>query len=313
MATILNTLNCAGGVGNTGIPKCALDPALIKGGFLVPPNFELTAANLATTDALEAALAAAILAAPALRIYPLPPFEAITDSSEDVTIQTLGYGAPVTIREGKNNWIFQYLSGGVCLNNQLRKFNKSGYRVIFIDDSGVIMGTKNSTGDGIVGIPLVDYYAYPWKVNDGSNTTAYRLKFVFDPKYINELINFVQDENALLLQGLQNVALTKVSRALGVMKITAKVGCGGDNLHDLYATELASVGLWTAKNALTNAVITITAVADDTVNNGWTITVDTADPDYTTGAILVSLAAPSVLAAAGVDGFESNTIPVTIP
>lgn len=313
--TILNTKSCDTELGNTAVPKCALDPALIKGGFLVPPGFELTAAQLATSATLQTALAAAILDIPSKRVYPLPPFEAVTDSSEDVTTQTLGYGTPVTIREGKNVWIFQYLVGGVCLNNQLRTFNKAGYRVIFIDDDNTGLATKNKTGDGAVGITLADYYAYPWKLNDGSNTTAYRLKFVFDPKYINDWVAFFNpsDFNLIELTGLQQVYLSKISRVLGVIKVTASVGCGGDNMHDLYASELADETLWTAVNAATGASIPITTVADDTVDNGWTITLDTAtSPPYTAGAVVISLAAPSVLAAAGVDGYASKPLSVTI-
>lgn len=314
--TILNTKNCDSELGNTGIPKCAFDPTLMEGGFLVPPGFELTKAQLATSATLQTALAAAILDIPSKRIYPLPKFEAVTDSSEDVVTQTLGYGAPVTIREGKNVWIFQYLIGGVCLNNQLRTFNKSGYRVMFIDGDNNMVATKNKTNDGAVGITLVDYYAYPWKLNDGSNTTAYRLKFVFDPKYVNEWVAFFNpaDFNLIELTGLQQVYLNKVSRALGVIKVTAQVGCGGDDLHALYADELADESLWVATNAATGANIPITSVADDTVDNGWTITLDTTGtPPYTAGAVVISLAAPSVLAAAGVDGYASKPLSVTIP
>ncbi len=78
-------------------------------------------------------------------------------------------------------------------------------------------------------------------------------------------------------------------------------------MYDLFSTELAVAGMWIATNA-SGGVITITTVTADPTTKGWIFALDTSDPDYPVagGYVYINLAAPSVLTAGGVEGYESS-------
>ncbi len=309
--SILNTRVCAVAGGNTGYGDCFLTLQNIILNFLVPGNFELTAAQMASTaTALAALQAAAVNDNPALRIYPLPEVVGITDNTEDVVLQTFGYGAPAPVRDGRGNIQFQYIKGGNCVNNQLRKFNNLNYKWIFVDAAGILVGTK--VGTSLKGIPLDYFYASPFKINDGSNVTAFMYRTVFNPTYINEGLGFIPMNLADLqaIAGFQNAVVTLgAARATNVIKVKVLTGCAGTDLYDTYSAELANAARWAVTEG--GNAITITSVAVDANIKGWTITLDAADPDYTVGGpFSVNLAAPSVLAAAGVPGFEGLALVV---
>lgn len=305
----LNELTCVTGGGNTGVGECPLDIKNMVGAILAPSNLVIAAADTASASVfLTKLLALATEALPANRIFPIHGFEQITDNSEDITIQTLGYGGKSVTREGDYDWMFQFIKGGFCLLKSLRKFNKANKGVFFYDANGVVYGVKSGTD--LKPIPLVFFHASPPKVNDGTNTSIYGARFVFKPTYLADNIGFVEMSLAdiLTVEGLQDVALSAGTRATNVLKATAKTGCGGVNMYDEYSTELAVVGAWVAKNPA-GAVLTITSVAVDANISGWTITLDASDPDYSVGVdVTLSLADPVTLAGLGVTGFESNSI-----
>lgn len=308
--SLLNRIICGQAGANTGTGACVLSLGGVVGGFLVNSSFALSASDLASETALLAALNTARLAPKTGRIYPLPPIVTPTDNSEDNVEQTFGYGGIATVREGKYNWMFQYVEGGICVSNALRKFNSQKNYIIFFDQYGTLFGLKSGTS--MKGIPLEMFWADKWKINSGSEIMGTSFRVVFDPKYVNDMIGFMKtaDIDLASVKGLYNVVLTAGVRAAGVLKLTATYGCGGDDLYDLYDTEIAATGAWVVTNTTTGNLITISSVAVDTNIKGWTVTVDTADPDYsaTVGQLTVSLAAPSALAVLGVDGFESNTV-----
>ncbi|MNS94041.1 hypothetical protein D3C72_1282440 [compost metagenome] len=179
----------------------------------------------------------------------------------------------------------------------------------------LIATTKlDATGQkGYAGIPKELFYAYPWKMNDYANPSAYRVKFAFRPEYVNELVAFKQSPFPLTeIVGLQNIVLSSIAPgAAGVYKIQASTGCDGQNLFDVYQTELGTMALWTATNDSTGAAITISSVAPDANLKAFTVTLSTADADYpAVGNIEISLVQASALDAAGITPFEA--IPVTV-
>lgn len=306
---MINSFNCQQvGTANTGVGDCSLEISKIVGFFLVGKGFVLTAANLATNAALQAALIAAAGAdLKANRIFPVHDLLDITDNTSDPTEQTFGYGASVIVQEGNYNWSFPYLTGGICLSNALRNFIGNNIRVIFYDSNGTLFGWKQ--GDTLVGIPLNQFYSNPWRPATGAAVMNLGVRFNFEPYFINEEIGFFKTDGFSLrsIEGLQNVKLSQSGvQAKPVYKIKANAGCSGLDLYDEYSTELAAVPNWIAENAATGANITITSVAVDANIKGWTVTLDSADADYPAiGSIKLRLAAPSVLKAAGVPGFES--------
>lgn len=308
---MINQIVCTAAGSNTGIPDCALTLQKTVAGFLVPSAFELTAANLLTPEATLAALvAAAANDNPLLRIYPLPEFVGVTDNSEDVVLETYGYGQAVPVRDGNYNLTYRFTRGGNCINNTLRNFNGLNYKFIGVDDKGVLYGTK--VGATMKGIPLDYFYAQPMKHNDGTATAMFSLRISYKPVYINSALGFIQLPlgDVLNISGFLNINITlAAARAANVIKVKALTGCGGTDLYDTYSASLVTASNWLVTE--NGANITITGVALDANLKAFTITLDAADPDYTVGGpFVVSLAAPSVLATNGVSGYEGISLTV---
>lgn len=308
---MINSFVCQPAGSNTGIGDCSLEISKIVGFFLVNKNFVLTAANLLADSALLAALQTASSAdLKPSRIYPVHGLVDIADNSTDPTVQTFGYGPSVIVADGNYDWTFPFLRGGICLLKALQRFNGSDIRVIFYDSNGVLFGWK--VGETLKGVPLNQFFAPPWKPNTGAAAMVTNVKMNFGPRYLNEELGFYKVTEFAIdsVEGLQNVVLKLSSAAKPVYKVKAFSGCAQVDMS-IYSTELANVARWAARNAGTGALITISSVVADANIGGWTLTLDSADPDYpAVGSILISLAAPSVLSAAGVVGYES--IPLTI-
>lgn len=309
---MLNVNNCNESGKNTGFGDCTKDFKNIVGGFLVPSNFALTAEQTATPESVIAALSAAILAAPASRIYPIANFEAVTNNSTEPAAFTLGYGRPLTLNDGMYSWRLQFIDGGICLLKNLRKFNGTNRSVLLIDAEGALIGWKSGTS--LKGVPLKNFYALPFVPNDYANPTGYFVDIAMLPTYLNDAPGWVNMDLASLvsLKGLQNIVLSEATgSALPALKIKAKTGCAETDLYDLYADELSSVPLWVATDA-DGAIITITSVVKDDALKAWTVTLDDSDPDYSvSGPIYLTLAPAAALAAQGIDGYEALTL--TLP
>lgn len=312
----LNKIFCGSDVKNTGICECFFDPALITGAIFVPLKKVFTEAELADL-LIQTTLETAGMAVKTDRIFPFGPFEAITDNTEDPTRQTFGYGTVKTVREGKYNWQFQYINGGLNISNALRTFNglTGKYGVIFIESKNTLIGTskKDVNGNwGLAPVPMADIYARPWRPSDGTNVTNYTIEFSFDPVYINEKIAFkkVSIDSYLLseFKGLEDIVLTLVEAVEGetTIEVSAATDCGSTDVFDLYSAELAQAVAWLLKDSA-GAEQTISGVVANADTKTWTITRSegtNADGDT------LELAAPSVLSAAPINvvGYESNKL-----
>lgn len=302
---VLNRIECAEVFGNTGVADCSLIPVNILGAFLTPRNFVITEAD--AENLKEALEEAARLDNPRSRIYPIHGFEAATDNTEEDTVTTLGYGGRRKVRDGKYDWLFSYSIGGICLHNELRKFAKSKWGVLFYDAQGVLYG-RNSGGN-MAAIPLEYFDAPKWNLNDGATETSFGAQFVFDPKYLNEQISFVKvDFDFQDITGLQTVNLSVVGTpTTTVISVTATAVCGGESLYDVYSAELAAGTLWNVSDAATGASLVIDSVVANDVTKSWVLTLDEAR----TGPVVVSTKSLSDLETAGIVGFEFK--PVTVP
>lgn len=309
----INEINCTDLAGNTGLNACVVDVKNIVGVLIAPRGFEFDTTNL------QATLRAATLnASKVLRLYPLWDFETTKDQSEDKVVQTLGTGSKQVVREGFNDWSFQFVSGGLLLSQQLRKFNGKAWDVFFVDAQGLILGIAGSTATKMKAIPLGASGGYIWtapfKLNDASKIAEYMIQFVFNQKYVNDFVKFVKADFDLpsTLFGLQNIDITELaSTTPGTYNIQLKNDIGS-NLGDQYATELADPLLWSVKNSLTGAVISVTGVTYDAVGKKFVIVVTTTSPPYPAalGKIDISLVDPTALDTAGVSGYEA--IPLTV-
>lgn len=305
----INELQCLQDAGNTGVGTCFFDPKNIIGAFVSLNEFELD-----TTDLQASLIAATHDINKATRLFPIYDFENTADATEKPVIQTMQTGAKHWVRDGFNDWTFQFVNGGLSLLKQLRKFPKSGCSFFFVDASMNIIGLPGSSDTTLKSIPSTGgmFLPQPFKLADGSKITAYEVQFVFNTTYVNDTGAFVHADFDLpsTVNGLQDVNLSNPgAAAAGVFKVVAKLDATGTNMADLYPTELASGSLWTAKNAATGAAIDIDSVTLSTdADKHFVITLDTGDSDYPTpvAPVLINLAAPATLEAAGVDGYEST-------
>lgn len=310
----LNKVTCGGLLkGNTGVPQCYMDLAPINGIILTPIGYTLTKAEIAST--LLSKLQTSTLAARANRIYPVLNFVDIKDNTEQPSYQTLGFGRKVLLKEGKYSFEASYLDGGLCLSNQLRNFNYTKWAAFLVDANGVLVGTK--VGDNIMAIPLNLFYASPYGIATSSQAASYKLNMEIEPKYLNEEIGFVQTKGEFdifdSVKGLLNLVIkTAVPLTGGKLEIMVTNSCGGDNIYDVYGSNLANVTAWVAKNATTKNGITITAATPVAANKTIELTLDTADTDYPAVAskLTIELNTAAILAATPIlmVGYEGANI-----
>lgn len=318
----LNKILCVDTVKNTGKCDCYFDPKLIKGKILVPKSRVLTQAEI---NAIQATLEALVQAEKTDRFFPVQNFEALTDNSEDPTFQTFGFGGSAPVREGNYNWIFQFIEGGVQLNNALRSFNgkSSKYAEVYIDyDNNSLIGTKklDANGEwGLAGVPQNGGYpyTYPWKANDGTNVTQYRTQSNFRPEYVNENLAFVAiPKDVYLLSelaGLETVNIAVEEIADDTLTISGATDCGAD-FFDEYLDELDGETTAFVLKDPDGAEMTINSVAITAAAGDNPATVEIMASETILDGSTIELAAPTVLAAApiNVEGYDSEAATIEV-
>jgi hypothetical protein len=304
---MLNEKICLAGGGNTGYAECFLDPKFIVGLVLVPQGSQITEAD---AEDFGAFLQTKINDAdPSERWYPVKDFVGITDNSEDVTLETYGYGGKNVTREGDYDWTLRYVDGGICLLKSLRKFNGVKKDVFFVDANGVLFGTNVS---GVMqSIPLTLLHTMPWKANDGTATTNYGIRLSFRPKPVNDDLSFFDMSSQGVIfssfQGLRNVSLVVLDpENAPITKVRVLSGCDRKNLYEEFSAELADVGVWRATTVSGGSLTITTAVLDATLQ-AITVTVSSGAESY-----FLSLADPETLDTAGISGYDSTKVKVTV-
>lgn len=310
----LNKVICAADAGaNVGFGDCVLNFGTVRGAFLVPPGLRLSAAQLVDLQATLQGLAHSDV--PSNRIYPIHQFLQITDATEDKSITTLGYGGKFPAREGDYDWTFQFMAGGMCLLKSLQTFNGSGKHALFYDENGTLFGTltgNEEDGFTLSGVPLIFFWANKWRPGDGTAVTNYGVQFVFQPQHINQNLGFVKaDFDLATITGLQNINLKSgAGSVMPNLKVLASTGCSGTDLFPAFSADLTDAALWKASQ--NGAPVAVDAVAVDEALSGWTVTLDTADPNYSaTDPVKLTLAPASELEGAGIAGFEAKVLTFT--
>lgn len=317
----INQINCLNLVKNSGIQACFLDPKFMSGSIHAPRGFQFDVT--ANTGNMQTTLAAAFYASSkAARLYPFYDFEKPTDASDKLTLQSMPNGAKHPVREGYNDWSFQYFDGGLTQHQAARTFNGSNWDFYFIDSdpqrSGImkIYGIQGSTSSMLRAFPVNPggfFWAHPWTLNTGTELSAYMLQYSFLQKYTNDLIRFVEVpfDFPTVLPGLQDVVLSSPSaNATPGSFNVAVTSLMGTDIATQNATALAVAGLWTANNATSGASITPSSVTFvppvGTALGYFTIAMPTTAPPYpASGNVLINLGVPATLVAAGLD-YEST-------
>lgn len=259
-----------------------------------------------------------IHAAAGSRWYPIfgdaAPVRGINDSNEADVIETMDDGSKQFIRRGYYNREFVTTEGGICLARHLFAFVGSNYAFIEIDIEGKVAMKANANGT-FSGFPVA--LAYAPSPDLANLKTSYKNKFMisFSPRdYIGNGEVFASDstEDILDLQGLLDTAVTKGTQTQTTTNIFVGVEtvCGETDLAALYSGtgtgHIAQISNFIITAADGTTIITPSAAA---MQNGEVKLTGA----YTTATnITVKLAAPSVLKANGIEGYEGK-VTATIP
>lgn len=303
----LNNPGCVLVGANTGVPDCAFIPDKFVGAILVPKNLIILDADIPT---IITKLQALVLEAAKDRVYPVFRFEEITDNSGEETIAELGYGSKQIVKDGKYDFTFRIVQGGMCLQNNLRTFNGAGRKVLFIDGNNVIYGTKVPTG--VAGLSMDFFYAKPFKINDGTNATMFNVRFALSkPSEFNENVAFIKADVDVeeSVKGIIDLDLSILANVAGKITIGVKTACDKIDLFETFKTELASGSLWKVTKA--GVAVAVTSVVASVTLPGFAVSF------VGTGVHKITLAAPATLAIALIggapdNGFEADILTATM-
>lgn len=314
----LNKLDCVeAGIANTGHGKCPVSPDAFVGAAVVPPTFDIIVNTDGTCtlygedyDTVHEALQAAVVEEPAKRIYPIWKFDEVADNSEQLTVNTSGYGTKKPGREGDYEWSFTLLEAGMCFQKRLRTLNNlKGYKVVFFDKQHVMWGTQNLTNNGLKGYSYSYIHAEKLKINDGSKDAIYVWRVsLYKPEELNDNFSFLKLEvdPEESVKGNIDVTVTQLATSSGHVIVGVKTRCDDTDLYETYADDMAVEGAFVCKDS-GGTVIDLGSVTKDNALKGWNLA--------GAGIATVSLATPKALAALGVgggseSGFESDTLTV---
>jgi len=305
--SILNVPTCTTDRGNTGTPACYFDIKHIKSVILAPATQSFSAANMADVDTFIAAMQAATIAGTSARIYPVSNFVGVTDNTEEAVFETSGYGDKRFTREGDYQFKFEFWKGGMCLNKQLRKFNKGSWSVYLVDAQNQVWGKK--VGTALAGFSASIYTEKP-KINDGTAATKYMIDLSLpNPEELADDFGVVVLDCSFddFVKGILNVNITVTVSTEADVTYTIATECGNDDLYDFYADELADTDAIILKNNSGTPVVA-SAVVKVPASKAWK-----ASATLTAGTYTIELPTPAALAAldigeAPANGIESDVV-----
>jgi hypothetical protein len=313
--TKLNDPGCTVSNSNTGSPSCGFRPKNITWACLLPRAIELSAAEVATSAAFFTKMQAMVIALSTARAYPIGKLDNPEDKSEETVFEKTKYGSSLFVREGKYIWRFSIVDGCVGLLANLMSLNDTkAYKIIFADSDNTVFGTTSTavTG-GMRGFAIENIHFFPWKMNDGSKTTAYTFEVTLaNPREMNQDVAFLKlaSDPAESIKGIIDVVL-ELGTLTPASKITIKVieKYSRVNLYGLYGALLNDENAW----SVTKAGVAVVPASHALAATEEAIEITLTAP---TGEHVFSLVSPSALDALGIggppdNGFESNTLSAT--
>jgi hypothetical protein len=299
-------MDCKNVGGNTGVGTCDLNSQRIDGFIFVPKN---AAIPKSTADVVTFLVSKIKLDSKGQRYFPLFGVQQATNNSEEAQTGTLGYGYSVKQRNGNAiaQWDFPF---SFCKAKSIIQFDGWNQGIYLVSSEGNIIG-KNSLDKKSI-VPFLPQQ-FDVVAADMFNTGSTDVQLISvsvnfgDKLKLIEQAQFIKSEDfdADQLQGLVDVELNIEAQAAGYVDVSVITKCGDVNLFDSYQTELALAAVWTAINKATGASVTPTSVVAQAATKSFRVTLPAA-------SYVLSLAAVSVLATNGIDGYESNQISVTV-
>jgi len=317
MENIINiNADCNTPGGNTKVGDCYNELGIPRGFIIGKAAVPIAATTVQTF--LSEMQALTLETDPYQRAYPVHGITLITPAGGDpVTFTETSTGRQVITANNDLSMTFDYRDGGMCLQLALEKFKGKNVGLMIYDSKNQIWATQSATDDAVEFFPAYNW-TNPFGVQtQASEVTKHSIFFSFDPEYINANLALVGFngvgglKSIKSIEGLQDVVLSQgAAKAANVVKVRAFIKCGNIDLHADYAANLSAVGGWRAYNTATGKPIAITSVVDDTVNGGWTITLNASDPNYvaTCGGVLIQLGTPTAVEGLTDLGLESNKL-----
>jgi hypothetical protein len=278
--------------------------------YAVPSNLKWTDSDL---QDFTQWLVDHIHADKAARIYPLfgpsVPIRKITLSKESDVIPVMDDGTPIFVRYGTLTRAFATTEGGICFAQALQSLNKSGYSIIEVDNGNQTLMRKNEDGT-YSGLRCTFMYSPSPDLADFKNPGFINFQITFTPaEYVGFGVIFQGDATISDQVGLIDV---KVTDATGSSTTKLKIGvetlCGESDLVAELGSPLAATANFvvTKKSDGTSPAVTAAAIVGGHIELTGTFTTATV---YT-----VALAAPSVLLANEIEGYEgTQSVDITIP
>lgn len=307
---------CATLGGNTGRPDCDVQMGRIKY-MMLTTGREFTEADLASSEAFEAALQEAVLLSnsDAEKVFIFPEMRDVTDNTGDPATGTLADGYEVVLNEALPKYLLRS-TPGICVNQFMSSFNGWPGKVYVIDENNILWFKTNTDGSGR-GFTSGYLYTSPPKFKGSGDVQTANTRFTFGS--IDEFkarvgaikLDFIVTD---LLQ-LKDVVLDdrESENASGALNNVFEIGgltkCEGTDIYIQYQDLLANTARWRAYTAAGDT-IAITSVVKNGTLSSWTVTLNSAAFNaLTTGTVFyIDLATPDVLHAASVDGIEGNRL-----
>lgn len=184
---------------NLGKSRCIALPKLMKRGIWTPDNFELSAANQATTAALKTALQTLLLNGYNTRGYLLPEFSNLENNSEEAVYVDGPLGRR-PVRDGQYRFK-PMISHNLCTHKALFTHRaKNTGRIFLLDVDNQLFGTEGTTVGTLRGFRISLFWTEKLKFSNGTDETESpiiidladneeidRKGFLIDGSVVNEL------------------------------------------------------------------------------------------------------------------------------
>jgi hypothetical protein len=181
----------------------------------------------------------------------------------------------------------------------------------------VLVGYSDSLGN-LKGFDLEMFAVETWKIPTGSNGTAmYSISLgLSESSQWNDDIASLKLPDTLSISqivGLKQTFLNNATTAFTAGVATIQVLGATTNLYDIYAGNLNTSAIWSAKNTATGLPITITSVTLDPALKGVEITLNTSTnyPSTAGGGITIEFGNVSALTTANMPGLSESTLLTT--
>lgn len=310
----LNNMPClVGAAGNLNVGNCNQDLKDVQLYLAVQKGTKFTQEEMAGFVAKISPLLHADNTA--TRIQIIKGFKGVEKANVEAGTFTWGDGSTQTTRDEIVGRTYQMK--GDCLNQLIASLNdmSDSYELIPVFSDNVAVATLTTLEDGsegVKGFSVSEIFAsqYDETINDTPGNFTLRIIHADPSEWRNRIAFRPTDGNIKDLSGIQTISFSKLNNSpqvAGTYRILAATGCGSVNVGKIFAVELADEALWVVTNQLGNVVpvdgVTVNA------NGEFIIALTTASANYTAGTrFTVTLVAPSLLSAAGVEWYEGGSV-----